>query len=685
MSQSPQAGYYLLGNPNIGKSSVFNHLTGLQQRVGNFAGVTIEKRTGTIRTPEGNLSLTDLPGTYSLIPHSPEESIVTTEVIGNRDGNAVFLLVMDAGNLARNLLLFSQAADLGLRCVAILTMSDVARKRGTVLDLDGLEQGLGCPVVPVHGRTGEGIPALLSRLPEAAVPRLTFFEPYCAGEPESAPVPSFVDWLRLASHRPGSGPPPFNLSPGFNIPLAVARETASRYRFVKAFLEPLQKNSPNAAEGLRGFRFDSLALHPAGGYLLMFLVLLLVFEGVFSFASWPMEQIELLMASASGYVATLLPEGLFRDFLTEGLLAGIQGVVVFIPQIAILFLLIGLLEQTGYMARVMVLLDRVMAALGMSGRAIVPLVSGVACAVPAILSTRTMRSTRERLIAIFVTPLMSCSARLPVFTLLIALLIPMERSWGVVSYPALALFGLYALGLAGAVASAWVLHRLLPGKSEAGFLIELPPYQIPNWKNLFFSVYHKARSFVTEAGKIILAISVFLWFLAGFGPGNSLLEAEEKAKKEASVLSLSESETRNRISSGRLEASYAGRAGQFIEPVLRPMGFDWKIGIALITSFAAREVFVGTISILYAAGEEAETGLLRTRMQNARNPLTGKPVFSAAVVLSLLVFYIFAMQCVSTLAVVYRETRSWKWPLAQLLYMTGLAFLFSTLTYQILN
>lgn len=671
----------LVGNPNIGKTSLFNQLTGLNQKVANFSGVTIERKSGTFSAGNQMYDLVDLPGTYSLIPKSKDEEIVARQILEESQRPDAVLVVCDASNPERNLLLFSQVADLKIPVLVALNMVDVAEERGILLDTQSLEKWLGCPVVAINARTGKGLNELKAAIEKAKIPDLQIFNPQAVfSDNSTAEIHDFAHWLSLQSGQEYQHTESETAKTDIKS-LQQARETVYRYKKIKEGMAA--HHIVQSRERGNEFSFDRWALHPVWGYLLMLGILIVVFEAIFKFSALPMDWIELAFGHGIALLEQALPDGILKRLLLEGILAGIQGIVIFIPQIAVLFFLIGLMEESGYMSRVMVLTDMLMKKMGLSGKAVIPLVSGVACAVPAIMSTRSMAGSRERLIAIFVTPLMSCSARLPVFTLLIGMLVPARAAFGPLSLQGLSLFGLYLTGLLGAIATAMVLNRLMPEKGRSTFVIELPPYQYPLWKNIWISVYQKSMSFVLEAGKVILAISILLWFLAGFGPGEQMETAYNQSLETSLASGMQRAEAEQIALSRRLESSYAGLAGKWVEPVLKPLGFDWKIGVALLTSFAAREVFVGTMSVLYASGSEGETEMLKTRMLQARNPDSGSPVFTGPVVLSLLVFYIFAMQCMSTLAVSYRETQSWKWPLLQLFYMSGLAYALSALVFQL--
>jgi ferrous iron transport protein B len=433
-------------------------------------------------------------------------------------------------------------------------------------------------------------------------------------------------------------------------------------------------------------RLDKFFLHPVGGYVFFLAILFVMFQAVFTWATYPMDAIDGAVASLNDWLKGVLPDSALTGLLTDGLIAGIGGVLIFIPQIAFLFLFISLLEETGYMSRVMFIMDKLMRRFGLNGKSVVPLISGVACAVPAIMSTRSIGSWKDRLITILVTPLMSCSARLPIYTVLIALVVPEKNTlFGLFNLQGVALFGLYLLGFFMALVSAWVMKVILQAKEKSYFIMELPTYKGPRFKHVALTIWNSVNAFVFEAGKIIVAISIVLWVLASYGPGDEISKAEARVRQENPTLTGIGLE--NKISSEKLENSYAGHFGKFIEPAIRPLGYDWKIGIALITSFAAREVFVGTMSTIYSMGGEVdnENATIKNRMRAEINPATGKPMYDAALGFSLLIFYAFAMQCMSTLATTYRETKSWKYPLIQFGYMTALAYLSAFAVYQLLS
>ncbi len=706
----------LLGNPNAGKSSLFNQLTGLRQKTGNFPGVTVDRKSGHTALGTTEADVLDLPGLYSIYPKSPDEQVVT-DILANPahpDHPDVAVVVVDASNLRRNLLLFSQIADLGLPVVLALNMLDVAREQHQEINAVPLAMRLGVPVVRVNARTGEGIEllkkAIQAQLTEPTLPGQLFFDPasespdlieavktrygltnnylalqYVLQHDEfsflSRPQQVSLDELIKTHHVDESG--------------VKARETIARYeRIAGVVTDALTVNNPSIRPALSQ-RLDRVLLHPVWGYVVFTAVLLLLFQAIFAWAQPFMDAIDTGVAWLNGSVKTALPPGPISDLLTDGLLAGLGGVLVFIPQIGLLFFLISLLEESGYMSRVMVLMDRMMRPFGLNGRSVVPLISSVACAVPAIMATRSIGTRRERLITILVTPLMSCSARLPIYTILIALVVPNERVWGLFNRQGLALMGLYLLGLASALGAAFVLKQLLRTKERSFFIMELPTFKWPRWNHVGLTVWDSVRSFVVEAGRVILAISVILWVLANYGPGDGMNRAEARIRQQASadsirqpgVKHLTASEINNQVAAERLEQSYAGRFGHWIEPAIRPLGYDWKIGIALLCSFAAREVFVGTMATIYSIGDAGDDAgvTVRERLRQERDPLTGGPMYTPARAWSLLIFYVFAMMCMSTLATTYRETKRWTWPALQLAYMMLLAYGAAFLTYQILS
>ncbi len=676
----------LVGNPNSGKTSLFNQLTGLNQKVGNFPGVTVDKKTGSCTLPDGRqLEILDLPGSYSIYAKSKDEQVVTDILTNPEDADYpdVLVVIADASNLKRNLLLLSQVVDLGLPVVLALNMMDLAERMGKKIDAGILEQEFGVPVVAINARKGVGIDDLKTILTQ----------------PVAARERPFLDVTELAGPKYGKlinqGPEPqylrlHQLLSSGEISAGEARsiqtrDTTLRYGKINKIVARAEK--PTQRKGLKLYtdKIDAILTHRLWGYLIFIFIMFLIFQAIFSWASWPMDLIDSYVSRFSGWLGDTLPAGVLTDLLKDGVVPGVGGVLIFVPQIAILFAFIAILEETGYMARVVFLMDKIMRKVGLNGKSVVPLISGMACAIPAIMATRTIENWKERLITIFVTPLISCSARLPVYTILIALVIPEKTVLGFLNLQGLVLLGLYLLGFAAALLSAWLLSRFVHSGQRSFLIMELPTYKQPRWSNVGYTIIEKVKAFVFEAGKIIVAISIVLWVLASYGPAD-MQHAEEAVRQELAGTKYSEQEYNDRLASYKLEHSYAAVVGKIIEPVIRPLGFDWKIGIALVTSFAAREVFVGTMATLYSiqSGADDQT-TIKDRMQQEINPETGQPVFTLAVGLSLMIYYVFAMQCMSTLAIVYRETKGWKWPVLITVYMTALAYLASLLVYNVLR
>lgn len=690
----------LIGNPNSGKTSLFNQLTGLNQKVGNFPGVTVDRKTGISQlTAQHRAEIIDLPGTYSLYPKSLDEKVITDLLYDKASTQYPDFVVVtaDASNLRRNLLLFTQLADLGLPLVLALNMMDVAAQHGINIDLDALQEELGVPVIPMNARKGIGVAALkivMAQQLDAATTK--FYEPDEALVPMLRQIRYYFnlhnDYLALHyAHQfrhisflttdDRAYIAELVTKYNFEATPRQAQETIDRYaRINELLLNVVSVTRTEKAEPYSN-RLDRVLTHKVWGYLIFVAVLFLLFQAVFSWASYPMELIDTGVAWINGLIQTNF-NGPLISLLTEGVLAGLGGVLIFIPQIALLFAFIAVLEETGYMARVTFMMDRIMRKFGLNGKSVVPLISGMACAVPAIMSARTIENRKDRMITIFVTPLMSCSARIPVYTVLIGLVVPDQPVLGIFNLRGVALMGLYLLGFVSAVGSAWALKLFMKTKERSYFIMEFPVYRWPRWKNVGLTIVEKVKAFVFQAGKVIIAISVILWVLASYGPGNSLEQAEQRVR--ANTLQVSAAEVDTRVASEKLEASYAGRFGHLIEPAIRPLGFDWKIGISLLTSFAAREVFVGTMSTIYSVGQDANELTVQQKLA-AEKGLDGQPFFTPARAGSLLVFYVFAMQCMSTLATTYRETKGWTWPLLQLVYMTGLAYLASLLVYQMLK
>lgn len=688
----------LVGNPNSGKTSLFNQLTGLNQKVGNFPGVTVDKKTGYSQlTPGLRAEIIDLPGTYSLYPKSLDERVIIDLLYDPASKHYPDLVIVtaDASNLKRNLLLFTQLADLKIPAVLALNMVDVAEQEGVRIDIAALQRELGVPVIPMNARKGVGVAALKIVMTQQLEPtHVSFFELPAELKPllESIKAKFSLSNNYLALHYAHQYKNLRFLSEadvawldkklseaGFNSVAMQANETIERYTRINELLLDVVRVEKATRDEKFSNRLDQVLTHKVFGYLIFFTVLFLIFQAIFAWASYPMDLIDEGIAGLNGLIQSNF-EGPLINLLTEGVIAGLGGVLVFVPQIAILFAFIAILEETGYMARVTFMMDKIMRKFGLNGKSVVPLISGVACAVPAVMSARTIENWKDRMITIFVTPLMSCSARIPVYTVLIALVVPEKYYLGFLNLQGLVLMGLYLLGFLAAIFSALLLKIILKARERSYFIMEFPVYKMPRWKNVGLTIAEKSKTFVLEAGKVIVAISIILWVLASYGPGNNFEVAEQKARAEAVQTNLTETQTENLVASRQLESSYAGVIGRTMEPIIKPLGYDWKIGIALLTSFAAREVFVGTMSTMYSIGEEENVSTIKGKLR-AEKDANGKPFFTPARGFSLMVFYLFAMQCVSTLAVVRRETKSWMWPLAQLLYMSGLAYVMAFLVY----
>lgn len=705
-SLAKQINIALVGNPNSGKSSLFNYLTGLNQQVGNFPGVTVDKKMGQSKIAAGlSATIIDLPGSYSLYPKRSDEW-VAYRVLLNQDAMIkpdLVLLVADASNLKRNLLFCSQIIDLNIPVVVALTMMDLAKRKGTQVDIPGLERELGVPIVPINPRKNKGLEQLKKVIELSAEniyqpPSRDFIDNNALAETAIARVKEYYPEISnytaihyLINHEH------FLLDDGmqekieqieidntFNPTKTQAEEIVKRYGRIKHIMQQTVVEADPLQKAMFNERLDDILLHRRWGYIILIAVLFLLFQSIFWVAKYPMDGIEWVFGEFGGLLSNALPVTWWSDLLINGVLAGLSGIVIFIPQIMILFGLITILEDTGYMARISFLTDKLMRKVGLNGKSVMPMISGFACAVPAIMSARNIENKKERLLTIMITPLMSCSARLPVYTILIALVIPSELYFGFLSLQGLVMMGLYLLGTVLALLVAWVMKWFIKSTERSFFILELPTYRAPRWKNALTTMIEKAKIFVFDAGKVIMMISLLLWVLSTYGPKEKMAAVSAKYEQLIQANPLQAAELNKQRKTELLQSSFAGTLGKAIEPAISPLGYDWKIGIALITSFAAREVFVGTMATLYSVGEDADTNnsTLREKMAAAVRP-DGSKVYDLATGMSLLMFYVIAMQCMSTLAVVKRETRSWKWPVIQLIYMTGLAYLLSWVVYRI--
>lgn len=696
----------LIGNPNTGKTSVFNQLTGLNQKVGNYPGITVEKKEGICKLSQGlKAHILDLPGTYSLNASSLDENIVIELLLNKNDKDFpdVAVVVSDTENLKRNLLLFTQVKDLGIPTVLVINMADRMKKKGISIDIPQLEKTLHTKIVMVSARKKTGF----DELKEAIVNyRHLSLEPclnassidsvYFDDLRKTFPNQSLYKlWLVITQdvnfgnlNRKKTEPAQdFNPKKKSELKRLQQKETIARYQFINNLLKETMKVDEKSATDIRS-KIDRILTHKVWGYVIFFGIMLLIFQAIYSWSAYPMDLIDRFFAFLSEWVRSVLPAGVFTNLVAEGIIPGLGGIVIFVPQIAFLFLFISILEESGYMSRVAFLMDRIMRRFGLSGKSVIPLVSGTACAIPAIMATRNIENWKERLITILVIPFTTCSARLPVYLIIIALVIPDKTYFGIFGLQALTLMALYILGFVTAILGAWGLNKVLKIRSKSFFIIEMPNYKVPMFKSVAINIIEKTKSFVVGAGKIILAISIILWVLASYGPGERFENAEEivteNYTENTSPETFSQAELDTKIASFKLENSYIGIAGKTIEPLVRPLGYDWKIGIALISSFAAREVFVGTLATIYSVGSEDEA-TIQQRMKAEKNPILGSPLYNFASGISLLLFYAFAMQCMSTLAIVKVETHSWKWPVIQLVVMTGIAYIAALAAFQLLK
>ena len=689
----------LIGNPNTGKTSVFNQLTGLNQQVGNYPGITVEKKVGVCKLAS-NLKATilDLPGTYSLNASSLDENVVIELLLNKNDKDFpdVAIVVTEVENLKRNLLLFTQIKDLEIPTILVINMSDRMSYKGISLDIPYLESHLRTKIALVSSRKGHGIEELKELIvnyknitTEPCLNASSIDVDYFNGLRKAFPNQSLYKlWLvitqdvnfanlnRKEIHNTSS----FAKSKE-DLKRLQQKETIKRYQFINDVLKVGQKIDLASAKDLRS-KLDRILIHKVFGYVIFFLILMLIFQSIFDWSSIPMDFIDTSFAALSSWAESVLPAGVLTNLIVQGIIPGLGGIVIFIPQIAFLFLFISILEESGYMSRVVFLMDKSMRKFGLSGKSVVPLISGTACAIPAIMATRNIENWKERLITILVTPFTTCSARLPVYAIIISLVIPNRRLFGIFNLQGLTLMLLYLLGFGMALFSAWILHKILKIQSKTYFVVEMPNYKLPLIKNVGINVIEKTKSFIFGAGKMILAISIVLWFLASYGPGDDFKNAEQIVAKQT----VSNESLESRVAAYKLENSYIGLVGKAIEPAISPLGYDWKIGIAIVSSFAAREVFVGTLATIYSIGDsDDQDTTIKNKMSTEVHPVTGEKLFNLASGVSLLLFYAFAMQCMSTLAVTKKETNSWKWPVIQLVFMSGFAYTVALIAYQILK
>ena len=694
----------LIGNPNSGKTSLFNSLTGMHQHVANFPGVTVDKKTGILKIDkELSVNLIDFPGTYSLYPNSDDEKVVA-EILTNpqdKDYPDAVIYIIDPFDFKRQMLLLTQLQDLNMPVLVVLTMKDLADKHGIKINIEKLKKNIESPVIFFSNKTKENIDEIkiaIKKLFEKKYNSNSFYS-LNPGEKEivekfkeklniNTPYQGLLqihhsDWLKYIPQDIKEEIKEYKLNNGFNDISLQIQETLERYRIFNKKIKGLIKYKKNPGKDITD-KIDDIVTNKIIGPVIFFVLMLFMFQAIFSWSELPMEWLSDGFTILSNYVKSNFSQNRLTGLLADGIIPGLAGVLVFIPQIFLLFLIIGIMEEIGYMSRVIFMFDDIMRKFGMNGRSMIALISGGACAVPAIMSTRTINNWKERLVTIMVTPLISCSARIPVYTLLVVFAVP-DKDIGIFNARGLALMGLYIMGITMALISSLVMKYIIKRKGQSYLMISLPEYKRPILKNIGLYVKEKVSAFVFGAGKIILMVSIALWFLASFGPPGAMAKAKKHAIETGAKRNLNDEQVLNLIAAEKIEHSYIGFLGKSIEPVIKPLGFDWKIGIALITSFAAREIFVGTMATIYSVGSTDDNLKVSEQMAKDVNLQTGEKTYNSAVAWSLLLFYVFALQCMSTIAVVRKETDSWKWPLVQFLYMGGLAYFFSFLIYNLLN
>ena len=679
---------YLVGNPNCGKSTLFNILTGLQQKTSNLPGTTIDIRQSKITNKDKKtIRLFDLPGIYSINPASRDEQIACEPLLNPEHPKHPdhIIVIVDASNLKRNLLLFTQVSDLGFPVSLVLNMSDIAAKRGIVTDSERLERELGVKVIETSARNGLNINLLKELIfKDGFKSHFECFKPPSLKEhftDSSIDLGKYNDYQALQIVYKNT-----DIVGGkahqkiFEEQRAV--EVMVRYKAIDVLLSKTTTKSDTRKRISQ--KIDKIVTHPVLGYVVFLFIIFIIFQSVFSLALYPMQIIENGFNILGNYISQIMPDGIVQSLVVNGILAGFSGILVFIPQIIILFMFLALLEDSGYMARVSFILDKIMTKFGMNGRSVLPLISGTACAIPAIMSARTIENKRDRLITILVTPFISCSARLPIYILMISIIPIDTKLFGIFNHQGVLLMAMYLLGVVASLLTGIILSRFIKNTDYTGFFMELPKYQIPKFKNVVTTCLSKAKSFVLQAGKIIFLVSLVLWYLTSFGPKKKFEQIEAQIAYGLKTNTINAEEAKLNMAMEKQKYSYAGYFGRSIEPLIKPLGFDWRIGISLITSFIAREVFTGSMATLYGVRQDDFVNI-RKKMQSEINPVTNKPIYSIAVCLSLMVFYALAMQCASTVAVVYKETKSWKWPLFQFLFMGIVAWLGSWVVFNIFS